>query len=317
MKSILITGGSGFLGVHLAHKFKKKFKVILAGRNNKQNFFAKKKTACEVLPLDVSNIESVRDVINYAKPNIIIHAAATKFVDLSEKFPLECVDINVNGSTNIARIAIDKKIETVIGISTDKASPPIRNIYGMSKSLMEKIFVSLGNSHKTKFACVRYGNVAWSTGSVLPVWNEMFKKNKTIYTTGPYMRRFFFTVNEAVELVSTSLDKINYLSGKILSREMKGAKMIDILKVWIKIYGGKFIISEERPGERVDEFLIGETELPYTEKKIIRNIDHYIIDFKNKVQKPLKEIISSNNCKKINFLEIKKILELKKIYESY
>ena len=191
MKSILITGGSGFLGIHLAYKFKKKFKVILAGRNNKQNFFAKKKTACEVLPLDVSNIESVRDVINYAKPNIIIHAAATKFVDLSEKFPLECVDINVNGSTNIARIAIDKKIETVIGISTDKASPPIRNIYGMSKSLMEKIFVSLGNSHKTKFACVRYGNVAWSTGSVLPVWNEMFKKNKTIYTTGPYMRRFF------------------------------------------------------------------------------------------------------------------------------
>jgi FlaA1/EpsC-like NDP-sugar epimerase len=145
----------------------------------------------------------------------------------------------------------------------------------------------------------------------------MFKKNKTIYTTGPYMRRFFFTVNEAVELVATSLGKINYLSGKILSREMKGAQMIDILKVWIKIYGGKFIISKERPGERVDEFLIGETELPYTEKKIIKNIDHYIIDFKNKVQKPLKEIISSNNCKKLNFLEIKKILNLKKIYESY
>jgi UDP-N-acetylglucosamine 4,6-dehydratase/5-epimerase len=102
MKSILITGGSGFLGVHLAHKFKKKFKVILAGRNNKQNFFAKKKTACEVLPLDVSNIESVRDVINYAKPNIIIHAAATKFVDLSEKFPLECVDINMSMDQQIS-----------------------------------------------------------------------------------------------------------------------------------------------------------------------------------------------------------------------
>ena len=267
MKSILITGGSGFLGIHLANKFKGKFKVLLTGRNNKQNFFAKNKTGCEVLPLDVSNIESVRDVINKTKPNIIIHAAATKFVDLSEKFPLECVDINVVGSTNIARVAIDKKIESVIGISTDKASPPIRNIYGMSKSLMEKIFINLGNSHKTKFACVRYGNVAWSTGSVLPVWSEMFKRNKTIYTTGPYMRRFFFTVKEAVELVAICLDKINYLSGKILSREMKAAQMIDILKVWIKIYGGKFVISKERPGERIDEFLIGETELPYTEKK--------------------------------------------------
>ena len=169
MKSILITGGSGFLGIHLANKLKKKFKVTLAGRNNKQNFFATKKTICEVLPMDVSSIESVRDAINYAKPNIIIHAAATKFVDLSEKYPLECIDINITGSTNIARVAIDKKIESVIGISTDKASPPIRNIYGMSKSLMEKIFVSLSDTHKTKFSCVRYGNVAWSTGSVLPV----------------------------------------------------------------------------------------------------------------------------------------------------
>ena len=237
MKSILITGGSGFLGIHLANKLKKKFKIILAGRNNKQNFYAKNKTTCEVLPMDVSNIESVRDAINYAKPNIIIHAAATKFVDLSEKYPLECIDINITGSTNIARVAIDKKIESVIGISTDKASPPIRNIYGMSKSLMEKIFVSLGDTHKTKFACVRYGNVAWSTGSVLPVWSEMFKKNKTIYTTGPYMRRFFFTVNEAVELVTTCLERINSLSGKILSREMKSAQMIDILNIWIKLYG--------------------------------------------------------------------------------
>ena len=312
MKSILITGGSGFLGIHLANKLKKKFKIILAGRNNKQNFYAKNKTTCEVLPMDVSNIESVRDAINYAKPNIIIHAAATKFVDLSEKYPLECIDINITGSTNIARVAIDKKIESVIGISTDKASPPIRNIYGMSKSLMEKIFVSLGDTHKTKFACVRYGNVAWSTGSVLPVWSEMFKKNKTIYTTGPYMRRFFFTVNEAVELVTTCLERINSLSGKILSREMKSAQMIDILNIWIKLYGGKFIISKERPGERVDEFLIGETELPFTEKRIIRNINHYIIDFKKKSWKPLKEIISSHNCEKLNFLEIKKIIEFKK-----
>ena len=312
MKSILITGGSGFLGIHLANKLKKKFRIILAGRNNKQNFYAKKKTSCEVLPMDVSSIESVRDAINYAKPNIIIHAAATKFVDLSEKYPLECIDINITGSTNIARVAIDKKIESVIGISTDKASPPIRNIYGMSKSLMEKIFVSLGGTYKTKFACVRYGNVAWSTGSVLPVWSEMFKKNRTIYTTGPYMRRFFFTVNEAVELVTTCLERINSLSGKILSREMKSAQMIDILNIWIKLYGGKFIISKERPGERVDEFLIGETELPITEKRIIRNINHYIIDFKKKSRKPLKEIISSHNCEKLNFLEIKKIIEFKK-----
>ena len=129
------------------------------------------------LKLDVANINSVIDAVNYVKPDIIIHAAATKFVDLSEKYPLECHDVNILGSANIARVAIDKKIEGVIGISSDKASPPVKNIYGMSKAVMEKLFISLSNNHKTKFTCVRYGNVTWSTGSVLPIWSKMFKKN--------------------------------------------------------------------------------------------------------------------------------------------
>ncbi len=312
MKTILVTGGSGYLGIHLAKKLKKKFKIFLGSRNHKQNFYAQKETNCEVVPLDVSNINSVKDIINYSKPNLIIHAAATKFVDLSEKYPLECIDTNVLGSANIARIAIDKNIEGVIGISTDKASPPIRNIYGISKSLMEKVFLSLDNPNATRFSCVRYGNVAWSTGSVFPIWAEMFKKNKIIYTTGPFMRRFFFTVNDAVELVSTCIDNLNFFSGKILSREMKSAQMLDILKVWTKSFGGKFIITNERPGERVDEFLIGEAELLYTQKKKINNIIHYIIDFKKIYKNHIKEVVSSANAEKLNFSEIQKLIKFKK-----
>ena len=102
---------------------------------------ASNETKCETVPLDITNINSIRDIINEYNPNIIIHAAATKFVDLSQKFPFECLDVNVQGSSNIARVAIDKNIESVIGISTDKASPPIENIYGMSKSMMERLFV--------------------------------------------------------------------------------------------------------------------------------------------------------------------------------
>ena len=77
------------------------------------------------------------------------------------------------GSTNVARAAIDKKVDSVIGISTDKASPPVKNIYGLSKAMMEKVFISADKNYKTNFVCVRYGNVAWSTGSVLPLWYEM------------------------------------------------------------------------------------------------------------------------------------------------
>ena len=308
-KKILITGGTVFLGINLAKKFSKKYAVILSGRNNKLNYIAKNKTQCEVIPLDVSNINSIRDAINYAKPDIIIHAAATKFVDLSEKFPFETIDSNVLGSSNIARVSIDKKIKTVIGISTDKASPPVKNIYGLSKSIMERLFLSSSNQSNTQFSCVRYGNVAWSTGSVLPIWKRMFDKNKTLLTTGPYMRRFFFLVSDAVTLVDTALKNIKFLNGKILSREMKSAQMIDIIKSWINIYGGKYSIIGSRSGDRQDEYLIGEEELKYTIEKKINNIKHYVIDFSKTDKNSIKKIVSSSTAEKLSNLDISKILK--------
>src|SRR6185312_15679480 len=122
---------------------------------------------------------------------------------------LECVDINVVGSQNVARVAVDRGVGVVLGISTDKASPPIRNLYGLSKSVMERTFCYLDASSSTRFACVRYGNVAWSTGSVLPIWSKMLKDRGIIGTTGPEMRRFFFTVDDAVGLVLTALDNMD------------------------------------------------------------------------------------------------------------
>lgn len=308
-KKILITGGTGFLGINLAKKFSKKFTVILSGRNNKLNYIAKNKTQCEAIPLDVSNINSIRDGINYVKPDIIIHAAATKFVDLSEKYPFETIDSNIVGSSNIARVSIDKKIKTVIGISTDKASPPVKNIYGLSKSIMERLFISSSKQSNTQFSCVRYGNVAWSTGSVLPIWKRMFDEDKTILTTGPYMRRFFFLVSDAVTLVDTALKNIKFLNGKILSREMKSAKMIDIIKTWIKIYGGKYSIIGSRSGDRQDEYLIGEEELKYTVEKKINNIKHYIIDFSKTHKNSIKKIVSSSTAEKLSNFDISEILK--------
>ena len=308
-KKILITGGTGFLGINLAKKFNKNFTVILSGRNNKSNYIAKNQTQCEVIPMDVVNINSKRDAINYTKPDIIIHAAATKFVDLSEKFPFETVDSNIVGSSNIARVSIDKKIKTVIGISTDKASPPVKNIYGLSKSIMERIFLSASKQSDTQFSCVRYGNVAWSTGSVLPIWKTMFDKDKTILTTGPYMRRFFFLVSDAVTLVETALKNIKFLNGKILSREMKSAQMIDIIKTWVNIYGGKYIIIGSRSGDRQDEYLIGEEELKYTVEKKINKIKHYIIDFSQTYKNSIQKIVSSSTAEKLSNFDISKIIK--------
>ena len=309
MKKILITGGTGYLGRNLALFYKNKYKVFIGARNNKQNFLVKNLTNCEVVPLDVSNIESVNDCLNYSKPDIVIHAAATKFVDLSEKFPFECIDINIVGSANIARACINKKIPTVIGVSTDKASPPIKNIYGLSKSCMERLFSSIEPYGKTKFICVRYGNVTWSTGSVLPIWKQMFNKNKTILTTGPNMRRFFFSVDEAVSLIDQALKLKNKLAGKILSAEMKSSKMIDILKVWIKKFGGNYKIIQTRKGDRLDEYLIGEDELKYAEVLKIKGKKYFVINFNKLSKKPLKKIVSSKDAKKLSQSEIEKIIQ--------
>ncbi len=316
MKTILITGGTGFLGRNLAIKLKNEYRIILTGRNNKQNLFAAKYTGCQVAPLDITNIESVRDVFVEFKPDIVIHAAATKFVDLAEKYPMECVDVNVLGSQNVARVAVEREIPVVIGISTDKAAPPVRNIYGMSKSVMERIFCAMDGKTSTKFTAVRYGNVAWSTGSVLPIWKKMHEETGVIGTTGPEMRRFFFSVDEAVQLVITAMDNIDRVKGKVLSRYMKAAQMEDILQTWIEEKGGKWEKIEGRPGERDDEFLIGDLELPYTEELLIGGIKHYLISFNDKVANPISFGLSSANTDRLSREEILTIINNPPIEEK-
>ncbi len=309
-KKLLITGGSGYLGINLAKKLKQKYKVYLGSRNQKRNRDASNITECKDIPLDVSNINSIRDAVNYCNPEVIIHAAATKFVDISEEFPFECSDVNILGSTNLARVAIEKKIKTVIGISTDKATQPIKNFYGFSKAAMEKLFLNANSNSVTNFLCVRYGNVAWSTGSVLPIWKEMHNKNKLLLTTGPKMRRFFFTIDDAVNLVSFALKNSKKFSGKIVCADMKSSMILDVLKTWIKEYGGSYKVIQGRKGDRIDEYLIGNNEIYNTyivkDKKKI----YYIIDYNKKPLRPIKKIISSENSKKLNKRELIDLLKI-------
>lgn len=306
---ILVTGGNGFLGKRLGLELRKLgHQVTLASRNNKQNFLAKEFSGCNVLPMDVSSIESVRDAVIQEMPDVIIHAAATKFVDLAEKQPMETIDINVTGSQNVARIAIERGVKLVIGISTDKSSPPVRNIYGMTKSLMERLFSLMEGKSDTHFVSVRYGNVAWSTGSVLGIWKKMLKKQGFIGTTGPEMFRYFFTVDEAVSLVLAALKNSSELHGKVLSRYMKAAQLEDIIRVWTKQEGATYEKIEGRPGERLEEFLIGESELEYTEERIYDGIRHYVLSFNEKAENPLTEVLSSRTAEKLSDDEIRAII---------
>lgn len=310
MDTVLITGGTGFLGKRLGMRLKDLGRhVVLAGRNHKANLAARDWTGCDVLPLDVAHIESVRDVVTQVRPSVIVHAAATKFVDLAEHQPLEAVDINVTGSQNVARVALDRGVGLVVGISTDKASPPVRNTYGLTKALMERMFCSLDGRAATRLVCVRYGNVAWSTGSVLCLWRRMLRDRGVIETTGPEMFRYFFTVDEAVDLVLTALDHAGELAGQVLARAMKAARMEDILRVWTAHQGGRYIRAAGRPGERQEEFLIGEAELPYTRRRDFAGTPHYVISFNRKAAEPLPGPLSSATAPRLTDAEVLHLID--------
>jgi FlaA1/EpsC-like NDP-sugar epimerase len=303
-ETILITGGTGYLGKRLGLALKADYRVILAGRNNKLSRQAQDFTGCEALPLDVTNIESVRDIVVTERPSIIIHAAATKFVDSAERQPMECVDVNVLGSQNVARVAMERGVGLVVGLSTDKAAPPVRNTYGLTKALMERIFCTCNGKTDTKFACVRFGNVAWSTASVFPLWKTMHERTGVIGTTGPEMRRFFFTVDDAVQLVLTTIRNADQCQGKVLSRKMKAAQIEDILRVWVDSKGGRWEQIEGRPGERNDEYLIGDLEVPYTTELEFDDFTHYLTSFNEKAETPVPFAISSANGDRLSDSEI-------------
>ena len=307
--TLLITGGTGFLGKRLALALKDEYEIVLTGRNNKQNMAAQQFAGCAVLPMDVANIESVRDVFTETRPQAVIHAAATKFVDLAERQPMECVDVNVVGSQNVARVSVEKGVGTVVGISTDKAAPPVRNTYGLSKAIMERVFCAMNGKTDTKFACARYGNVAWSTGSVLPIWSKMWREKGVIGTTGPDMTRFFFTVDEAVKLIVTTLHDIDRLQGKVVSRHMKAALIRDMLETWVKHKGGRWERIEGRPGERNLEYLIGDLELPHTYERTYDGVPHFVIAFNEKAERPITEGLSSDNTQRLSEQEMLSIIE--------
>src|SRR5918993_2139755 len=232
MANIVVTGGTGFLGKRLGKHFVRAgHTVFLTGRNHDQNRSAEHFSGCAVIPSDVANIESVRDVFAEARPNIVLHAAASKYVDTAEANPMECLDVNVLGSQNVARVAIENKVQTVVGVSTDKAAPPVANTYGLTKALMERLYCALDTKSETRFVCVRFGNMPWSTGSVFPIWQRMIEETGEIQSTGSNMTRLFTPVEEAVELVENAVNRIDEVRGKVLCRTMKSALIGDFLRV--------------------------------------------------------------------------------------
>jgi UDP-glucose 4-epimerase len=136
----------------------------------------------------------------------------------------------------------------------------------------------------------------------------MFDQTGVIRSTGPGMRRFFFSVTDAARLIATAVDNMDAIHGKVLSRSMKAAQIKDLLDTWVAVKGGRWETMEGRPGERDDEFLIGDLELIYTKEAVFDDVKHFIISFNQRVATPLSVGLSSANAERLTPAEMREIV---------
>jgi UDP-glucose 4-epimerase len=207
---------------------------------------------------DVRDYASVVAVIRRA--DVVFNAAAMKQVPTCEYFPGEAVETNVLGPENIVRAIRenDTPVETVVGISTDKACKPV-NVMGMTKALQERIFLGANlDCPDTRFICVRYGNVISSRGSVVPLFLDQIRRGGPVSITVKEMTRFLLTLDQAVDTIFAALR--NALPGETYVPKVPSARMLDIATILIGSADVKITYTGIRPGEKIHEILVSEEE---------------------------------------------------------
>ena len=188
----------------------------------------------------------------FEQVDIVIHAAALKQVLTAEYNPYEFIQTNILGAQNVIEASIKNKVQNIIALSTDKAAAPI-NLYGATKLCSDKLFIAANNiigNKKIKFSVVRYGNVAGSRGSVIPVFLK--QKNNCLEITHRSMTRFNITLNESIEMVLWSI--INNIGGEIFIPKIPSYNILDLAKAICPSCKIKF--TGIRKGEKIHEEMI-------------------------------------------------------------
>mgnify|MGYP001561765550 CR=1 FL=1 len=279
-KRILVTGGTGSFGHHIIDKLLgyKPTEIRILSRDEKKQddmrYKYKEREELRFIIGDVRDKECLKKAMRMI--DIVFHAAALKQVPSAEYNPIEAVKTNILGAQNVVDVALEDNIERVIAISTDKAVEPV-NVMGMTKAIQERIITSANqfrDGKRTVFACVRYGNVLGSRGSVVPLFRRLIEAQIPLPLTHNDMTRFIITLNEAIELVfRTTKDAVG---GEIFVLKMPAHTVRDLAEVMLKELNAKnkvIKIVGIRPGEKVHETLVS----PVESVRTIAKKDHYII----------------------------------------
>ncbi len=280
-KIILVTGGTGSIGSEIVRqllKHKPRQIRILSRNDSKQYHLLEQLGYPKNVRALIGDIrDSKRLDLAFENVNIVFHAAALKHVSLCEYNPLEAVKTNVFGSQNVIDAAFKNNVEKVIAISTDKAANP-GNVMGLSKLMMEKLMANTSyfSKGKTKLSCVRFGNVAWSEASVLPLWKRQAENKGHIYLTDKDATRFFMSIDQAVKLVLKAAELTQ--GGEVFTLKMPSIKMADLAGVFInKHFSNKKIkikLADKRIGDRTHEELFDFND---NQKLILENKQMFVI----------------------------------------
>lgn len=286
-KTILVTGGTGSMGKTfvrrvLSGELGKPKKVIVFSRDEAKqhemriSYLHRTVTTDEVIFRNFMDVLEFRigDVRDYGEvcsavknADIVVNAAALKQVPTCEYFPAQALATNCLGAMNIVR-AIEENsypVSTVIGISTDKACKPV-NVMGMTKALQERIFISANVLNpKTRFICVRYGNVLASRGSVIPLFHDQIHAGGPVTLTVPEMTRFLLTLDQAVDTVFTALKEAG--PGETYVPNAPAATVENIARALIGKRSIKTKITGIRPGEKMHEIMVSDEEAHHCVKR--------------------------------------------------
>jgi UDP-glucose 4-epimerase len=279
-KRILITGGTGSLGKVLTRRILsgevgQAAKVIILSRDEaKQHFmrleYENRRVATEeiiysnfkrILEFRIGDVRDIARLIPALREaDIVINAAALKQVPTCEYFPYEAVRTNIGGAENIVQAIQEHHlpVETVVGVSTDKACKPV-NAMGMTKALQERVFIQ-GNIRcpGTRFVCVRYGNVLASRGSVIPLFWDQIRSGGPVTITTEDMTRFLLSLTDAVDTVLAAIAEAS--PGEVYVPRVPGARITHVADAIIGNRKIQKIVSGIRPGEKVHEILISDEE---------------------------------------------------------
>jgi len=279
-KRVLITGGTGSLGKVLVRRILsgeagQPARLTVFSRDEaKQHFmrveYEHRRSATDeiiyhnfqrVLQFRIGDVRDPRSVAAALRDSdIVVNAAAMKQVPTCEYFPHEAVRTNIEGAENIVKAIQehDLPVETVVGVSTDKACKPV-NTMGMTKAIQERIFVQ-GNMRcrSTRFVCVRYGNVLASRGSVIPLFHEQIRAGGPVTITTPEMTRFLLRLDDAVDTVFGALSLA--APGDTMVPRARAARIVDVATALIGDRPVRQEITGIRPGEKIHEIMVSEEE---------------------------------------------------------